>query len=55
MIFSANTNNFALRTKPVTKVMWHADCVSILSIGSYPSAAKRCHRVMGEEVSAEMM
>lgn len=55
MLLKANTYNPEVAEKPITKVMWHAHCVSILSIGGFKRAVKRCHRVMGGEVSAKMM
>ena len=54
MVLKANTYNPEAVKKPITKVMWHANCLSILNIGSF-KAVLRCHRVMGGEVSAEMM
>ncbi|GEM_PF-3499780 len=55
MEFKANTYNPYAVKKPITKVMWHANGMSILSISSFKRAAERCHRVMGGKVSAEMM
>ena len=55
MILKANTYHHEAAEKSITKVMWHAHSVPILSIGSFKRAVMRCHRVMGGKVSAKMM